>query len=94
MRGRGGILNIHHQYMTEIETKITTILEKVRPYIQTHGGDVRLTSVTIPTVTLTIDGACTHCPLAELTYNKVIRTLILEDVPEITSVMKSKKQAN
>jgi Fe-S cluster biogenesis protein NfuA len=73
--------------MSETETKIITILEKVRPYIQTHGGDVRLTKIEDNVVTLTIDGACTHCPLAELTYNKVIRTLILEDVPEITAVV-------
>lgn len=73
--------------MNETEQKIITILEKVRPYIQTHGGDVRLTKVEGAVATLTIDGACTHCPLAELTYNKVIRTLILEDVPEITTVV-------
>ena len=73
--------------MNENEEKILKILEKVRPYIQTHGGDVRLTKVEGATATLTIDGACTHCPLAELTYNKVIRKLILEDVPEITSVV-------
>ncbi len=73
--------------MNETETKIIAILEKVRPYIQTHGGDVRLTKIEDNIVTLTIDGTCTHCPLAELTYNKVIRTLILEDVPEITAVV-------
>jgi Fe-S cluster biogenesis protein NfuA len=73
--------------MTDTETKIVAILDKVRPYIQTHGGDVRLTAIEGATVTLTIDGACTHCPLAELTYNKIIRTLILEDVPEITAVV-------
>lgn len=72
--------------MPETKEKIITIINKVRPYIQTHGGDVRLLSVESETATFAIDGACTHCPLAELTYNKVIRTLILEDVPEIKTV--------
>ena len=73
--------------MDDTTAKIQRILEKVRPYIQTHGGDVRLTRVEGSVATLHIDGACTHCPLAELTYNKVIRTLILEDAPEITTVV-------
>lgn len=73
--------------MSETEEKIHKILEKVRPYIQTHGGDVSLRSVIGETATLRIEGACVHCPLAELTYNKVIRKIILEDVPEVTSVV-------
>lgn len=73
--------------MSDTETKIIAIIDKIRPYIQTHGGDVRLIGIEDSVATFHIDGACTHCPLAELTYNKIIRTLILEDVPEIQTVV-------
>lgn len=73
--------------MNDTKEKINTIIDKIRPYIQSHGGDVRLTTVEGSVAIFVIDGACTHCPLAELTYNKVIRRLILEDVPEIETVI-------
>jgi Fe-S cluster biogenesis protein NfuA len=69
------------------ETQIRTVLEKVRPFIQSHGGDVRLVAVRGETAVLTIEGACVGCSLAELTYNKVIRKLLIEDVPGITEVV-------
>lgn len=69
------------------ETRVRAVLEKVRPYIQSHGGDVWLSGIEDGVVTLKIEGTCTHCPLAELTYNKIIKTLVGEEVPEIRSVV-------
>lgn len=66
-----------------IEAKINAVLDKVRPYIQSHGGDVRLISIDGANATLAVEGACVGCPLASLTYNKVIKTLLEEEVPEI-----------
>lgn len=66
------------------EEKINAVLDRVRPYIQSHGGDVRLVRVTETSATLSVEGTCVGCPLANLTYNKVIRTLLGEEVPEIT----------
>lgn len=68
-----------------IESKINTVLDKVRPYIQSHGGDVRLISIDGTNATLAVEGTCVGCPLANLTYNKVIKTLLGEEVPEITN---------
>ena len=68
-----------------IESKINAVLDKVRPYIQSHGGDVRLISVDGVNATLAVEGTCVGCPLANLTYNKVIKTLLGEEVPEITN---------
>lgn len=73
--------------MQEIERKINTVLEKVRPYVQMHGGDVRLVALKDGTATLKIDGACVHCSLAQLTYNKNIGPLLKQEVPEITEVI-------
>lgn len=69
------------------EVRVRAVLEKVRPYIQSHGGDVWLSGIENGIVTLKIEGTCTHCPLAELTYNKIIKTLVGEEVPEIRSVV-------
>lgn len=72
---------------TSTEERVRTVLEKVRPYIQSHGGDVWVSGINDGIVTLKIEGTCTHCPLAELTYNRIIKTLLGEEVPEIRSVV-------
>jgi Fe-S cluster biogenesis protein NfuA len=72
---------------TRIETKIEKILEKVRPYIKLHGGDVRLVAVKNGIVSLKISGTCANCPLADLTYNKMVGMLIKQEAPQIKKVI-------
>lgn len=52
-----------------------------------HGGDVFLVSVKKGIVTLQITGACTHCSLANLTYNKMLGGLLKEEVPEVKEII-------
>jgi len=70
-----------------MEDKIAAVLEKVRPYIQMHGGDVRLLRIENNVAFFRFDGSCESCPLINITYNKVIRPLILEAVPELSKVV-------
>jgi Fe-S cluster biogenesis protein NfuA len=69
------------------EQKVQKVLKKVRPYIQMHGGDVVMESFSKGTVTLQITGACTHCSMADLTYNKIIGGLLKEEVPAIKKII-------
>ena len=70
--------------------KVEAVLTKVRPYIQMHGGDVALIGVSKGVVTLNISGACAHCRLADLTYNKLIGGLLIEEVPGVKEVVLQK----
>ena len=72
--------------ISKIETKINRILKKTRPYVQMHGGDVVLKNVNGDEVTLEITGACAHCSMADLTYNKIIGGLIKSEVPEVREI--------
>lgn len=69
------------------KNKVETVLKKIRPYIQMHGGDVQLVEVKAGVVKLKICGACVGCPLADLTYNKTMGALIREEVPQIKKVV-------
>jgi Fe-S cluster biogenesis protein NfuA len=69
------------------EERVHAIIARVRPYIQSHGGDVTVSSIADGAVTLKIAGSCAHCPLATLTYNKVVKTLLEEEVPEIARII-------
>jgi len=69
------------------EEKITAILEKIRPYIQMHGGDVFLSGVMEGTAVLKFEGNCSECPLLTVTVNRIVKPLILEEAPEITKII-------
>jgi Fe-S cluster biogenesis protein NfuA len=66
--------------------RIEEVLAKVRPYIQMHGGDVSLVDEKEGIVTLRISGTCSHCGMAEMTYNMLIAGLLKEEVPGIKEV--------
>lgn len=69
------------------EERVRAVLEKIRPYIQSHNGDVWLVSINGSVVTLKINGSCVGCRLANFTYNRVVKTLLMEEAPEITDVI-------
>ena len=71
--------------------KIEEVLSKVRPYIQMHGGDVKFVSLKSGIVTLNISGACSHCSLADMTYNTLIAGILKQDVPGIKDIRLQKK---
>jgi Fe-S cluster biogenesis protein NfuA len=73
--------------MAKTENKVNKILDRVRPYIQMHGGDVIFVEAKNGVVKLKIYGACVGCPLVDLTYNKMLGTLIKEEIPEIKKVI-------
>ena len=73
-----------------IEAKINKILDKIRPYIHMHGGDVHLLGFKDGIVTLQISGACTHCSLADITYNNLIGTILKEEIPEVKELVLEK----
>lgn len=68
------------------EQKIEAILKKIRPYIQMHGGDVHLAGYERGVATLNISGACSHCSLADMTYNNLIAGILKEEIPGFKEV--------
>lgn len=67
--------------------KIQKIIDKVRPYINMHNGDVELVSVEKGIVTLKVTGACAHCSLSHITYNKMLGGIIKEEVPGVKKIV-------
>lgn len=68
-------------------SKINKILQKIRPYVQMHGGDVVLLDFKKNAVRLKIFGSCKDCRLADLTYNNLIGELLKKEVPEVKHVV-------
>ena len=67
--------------------KIQKIIDKIRPYIQMHGGDVFLIGIRGGTVTLKVTGSCSHCSLKNLTYNNMLGSILRQEIPEIKKII-------
>ena len=72
--------------MDTCEAAITALLDKVRPYVQMHGGDVQLVRVEEGTAYLKVFGACVGCGLAHATYTQTIGPLLVREVEGVTAV--------
>jgi len=68
--------------------KVEQALEKIRPSLQTDGGDVKLVSVEDDgVVKVQLQGACFGCPMSQMTLQMGIKTNLQEMVPEVTDVV-------
>ncbi|HBA85260.1 MAG TPA: hypothetical protein DCZ95_14325 [Verrucomicrobia bacterium] len=68
-----------------MEQKVKAFIEKIRPYIQSHGGDVEYISMEGHVVKLKLHGACHSCPHAMITLHQGIEAQMQEEVsPELT----------
>lgn len=70
-----------------MEEKINKIIEKVRPYIQMHSGDVVLLEIKDGIVKLKVTGACVGCGFADETFNGMLGGMFKEEVPEIKDIV-------
>jgi Fe-S cluster biogenesis protein NfuA len=72
--------------MINTKKQIEKILGEVRPGIQLDGGDVALKSVKNGIVTLKIKGACVGCPMAQMTFNEGIGSLLRDKIKGIKEI--------
>ena len=68
--------------------KLNKILDKVRPALERDGGDLELLKYDKKSgiVEIKLQGACAHCPLADVTLKHIIQAEIQEQMPEVKEV--------
>jgi Fe-S cluster biogenesis protein NfuA len=71
----------------ELLDRIEEALDRVRPAIQADGGDVELVGVEDTVASVRMVGACSGCPMSQMTLQMGIAYVIRENVPEITEVV-------
>jgi Fe-S cluster biogenesis protein NfuA len=70
-----------------IRERVMKALERVRPYLQSDGGDIDLIDVTGDTVKVKLTGACHGCPYSMQTLKAGVEQAIMKEVPEIKKVI-------
>ena len=66
--------------------EIEKALEEIRPSLQADGGDVELVAVDNGVVKVRLTGACSGCPMSQMTLKQGIETHIKKAVPEVLGV--------
>ncbi|MBP2452963.1 NifU family protein [Mycolicibacterium lutetiense] len=80
------LLLVHGLHPHPVHRRIADALDKVRPYLGSHGGDVDLIEVDGPVVRLRFTGSCRGCPSSAATLELTIEDAIRAAAPEITSI--------
>ena len=82
----GGVLVVHDLHPLSTEQRVRVALDKVRPYLGSHAGDVELVGVVDDVVQLRLKGTCDGCPSSTVTVKLAIEKAIQDLAPEIADI--------
>src|SRR5205085_1105889 len=80
-----GILLIHGLHPVSLDTRLRRALEKVRPYMQSHGGNIELLSLESDVARLKLEGTCKTCPSSAITLELAVRREVEAACPDLLS---------
>ncbi|MFO7686625.1 MAG: NifU family protein [Desulfobacterales bacterium] len=70
-----------------MKEKVEAALNKIRPMLQRDGGNVELIEVADGIVKVRLQGACSGCPMSQMTIKNGIERLLKQEIPEVKSVV-------
>lgn len=70
----------------ETVREINRVLDKIRPYLNSEGGDLQFVDFVDGVVYVRMLGACVGCGSIDYTLKDGIEALLLEYVPEVIEV--------
>ena len=70
-----------------MEERIKKALDTIRPYLQADGGDVELVNISKDgIVQVKLIGACSSCPMSQMTLRAGVERALIREVPGIRRV--------
>lgn len=73
--------------LAEIESQIKKELNRLRPYLNSEGGDIEYVSFVNGVVHVKMLGACMGCTALDYTLKDGVEALLVELVPEVIEVV-------
>jgi len=84
------LLLVHGLHPHDVHRRVSDALDRVRPYLGSHGGDVDLIEVTQGPegagVLLAFRGSCKSCPSSAVTLELAVEDAVRAAAPEISSI--------
>ncbi|MFJ9784264.1 NifU family protein [Amycolatopsis sp. NPDC101161] len=82
-----GLLVLHDLHPRSTHERVAEALDKVRPYLGSHAGDVEFVGIDDGVVRLRLQGSCDGCPSSTVTAKYAIERVVREVAPEISDVV-------
>eukprot|EP00611_Tribonema_gayanum_P029078 TRINITY_DN7680_c0_g2_i3.p1 TRINITY_DN7680_c0_g2~~TRINITY_DN7680_c0_g2_i3.p1 ORF type:complete len:251 (+),score=87.24 TRINITY_DN7680_c0_g2_i3:153-905(+) len=74
-------------YLPLTMENVDMVLDEMRPYLISDGGNVRVAAIEGSVVRLELQGACGSCPSSTMTMKMGLERRLLEKIPEISQVV-------
>jgi Fe-S cluster biogenesis protein NfuA/nitrite reductase/ring-hydroxylating ferredoxin subunit len=87
------LLLMHGLHPVALQDRIVQALAEVRPYLESHGGDVELLAVEGSVLRVRLQGSCSGCPSSTMTLKLAIENAIHKAAPEIEDVLAEEEAA-
>jgi Fe-S cluster biogenesis protein NfuA/nitrite reductase/ring-hydroxylating ferredoxin subunit len=81
-----GLMLIHDLFPVPVEQRVAEALERVRPYMDSHGGDVELLGVRDGVAYLRLEGSCRSCAASSATLELAVRQALEEAAPDLVGM--------
>jgi Fe-S cluster biogenesis protein NfuA len=71
----------------ELERKVNSVIDQIRPYLEADGGNIEFIRLTEGNVVeVELQGACASCPMSTMTLKNGVEQAMIKAIPEIKSV--------
>lgn len=80
------LLLLHGLHPLDVETRVVQALEEVRPYLQSHGGNVEFLGVEEGVARLRMQGSCDGCPSSAMTLKLAIEEAVMKAAPDLEGI--------
>ena len=70
----------------ETITKIISLIDKMRPYLISDGGNIEFVKYEDNIVYIKLLGACENCSMIDITLKEGIEEMIITEIPEVKEV--------
>jgi Fe-S cluster biogenesis protein NfuA len=82
----GHLLFLHGLHPVPVQERVAGALDEMRPYLDAHGGDVRLLGIEDGVVRLQLQGSCSGCPSSAVTLRHGIEEAIHRAAPDVERI--------
>ena len=72
--------------MTETEKRIIAVIDKIRPFLISDGGNIEFVKFEDGIVYVKFMGQCSNCQLIDVTLKDGIEMALVNEIPEVIEV--------
>jgi Fe-S cluster biogenesis protein NfuA/nitrite reductase/ring-hydroxylating ferredoxin subunit len=81
------LMLIHGLYPVGLDERVVEALDSVRPYLESHGGNVELLGIADGIATIRLAGSCDGCPASASTLELAIKSALDEAAPDLEGLV-------